>query len=296
MRKTILFNQTWLPRAGVILAAVGGHAIFKHPVALGDAPHWHALASSFPQSLLLGLLLGLIAIAAADLVAQRLGIPKSASYLLAVVLLVGCHVNIPLGQLTVELPQKPVHYDYFTIMQPAREVSTVIALNVSGALIPAAIALALLLKSPKVPTLLTVGGVAIATYATTTVEPGRFILINPLVPVVIAAALSLLLAPRSSLVAAYIGGTIGALLGGDILHLSAALPGEAHGLAIGGRGLLDAVIIVGCAAPLLAWIAVQGVRLLRRSASVVRLLSEPRLSLATRVARVWSVEEREAVR
>ncbi|GEM_PF-6102571 len=278
MREATLTNSLWIVRAGVMVVAVWAHTFIKQQLASGGVPHWHTLASYIPQSLLLGMLLCVIAFAITNLTPPRFGIPKSAAYLVAVVLLIGHQVNMPLFQLTVETPSMLAQYDYFMAMVPGREITTSIALNVSGVLIPVAIALALVFKSPKIPLFLIVGGVTIATYLTTTVDPGSSVLINPLVSAVVAMALSLGFAPQAAPALAFIGGTFGTLLGGDVFHMPAMLYEETHGLAIGGGGCLDAILIVGSTALLLTLVGSKGMGLLRRNIPMAHLPGQPRRS------------------
>jgi uncharacterized membrane protein len=73
-----------------------------------------------------------------------------------------------------------------------------------------------------------------------------------LVPPLAAAAAALFLAPTAPAAAAYVSGTLGALLGADVLNLSKIGALGAPVVSIGGAGTADGVFLTGILAVLLA--------------------------------------------
>jgi uncharacterized membrane protein len=78
------------------------------------------------------------------------------------------------------------------------------------------------------------------------------IAISPLVAPLAAAAVALLISRKEAAPLAYIAGSVGTLLGADILNLSAIRSLGAPIASIGGAGVADGVFLAGIVAVLLA--------------------------------------------
>jgi uncharacterized membrane protein len=72
------------------------------------------------------------------------------------------------------------------------------------------------------------------------------------VPPLLAALLALILAPQHSPPVAYIAGTLGTLIGADVLNLNKVKGLGAPVAAIGGAGTFDGIFLTGIIAALLA--------------------------------------------
>ena len=72
------------------------------------------------------------------------------------------------------------------------------------------------------------------------------------VPAIAAAMLALLLAPGAAPPVAYVAGTLGTLIGADLLHLSELRRVDARLLSIGGAGVHDGIFFAGLVAAFLA--------------------------------------------
>ncbi|MFP3975866.1 MAG: DUF1614 domain-containing protein, partial [Dehalococcoidia bacterium] len=72
------------------------------------------------------------------------------------------------------------------------------------------------------------------------------------IPPLVSVGLALLLAPDSSAPVAYICGTMGTLIGADLLNFRSFQKLGAQVLSIGGAGVFDGIFLVGIAAVLLA--------------------------------------------
>jgi uncharacterized membrane protein len=82
--------------------------------------------------------------------------------------------------------------------------------------------------------------------------PGVGIAVPMWVPPLVAAAAALALAPEAPARAAYVGGTLGALVGGDLLNLGKLRGLGAAVVSIGGAGSFDGIFMTGVLAALLA--------------------------------------------
>mgnify|MGYP001286290069 CR=1 FL=1 len=139
---------------------------------------------------------------------------------------------------------------------------TVIAVNVGGAVIPLFVTAEMVARGrvSRLKTLAAVAAVSLVAYAFATPVPGTGITMPFYVAPLAGAAAGLLLARgcRAAPGLAYAGGTMGTLLGADILNLAnpavlAALAGsKATVLSIGGAGIFDGIFITGVLSVLLA--------------------------------------------
>lgn len=185
---------------------------------------------------------------------QKLGMSHRAVTLLLLLSIFGSYINIPI--LRISPPIMPHHHIYNLSYIPARLASrgdTVIAINVGGAVIPVLLSAYLLTR---------VGGVAPASIATVVVAllvhhfariiPGAGIAVPMFIPGIAAAILAILLTRERRPVVAYVAGTIGCLVGADVLNLAAVARLHAAVASIGGAGTFDGVFVSGVIAVLLA--------------------------------------------
>jgi uncharacterized membrane protein len=189
---------------------------------------------------------------------ERLGIGRRLIYLLLLLSLVGSYVNIPVARLPGErVETERVVSSYFGIRYavPVIEESpgTVLAVNLGGAVIPTILSGYLLIKNRLYLEGL-LGTVVVATVVHMVASPvrGVGIAVPIFIPPVVAVVVSLPMGWRTSAPLAYIAGTLGTLIGGDLLNLH-MLPGlDAPVASIGGAGTFDGVFLTGVLAVLLA--------------------------------------------
>jgi uncharacterized membrane protein len=187
----------------------------------------------------------------------KLGLSSSAALLLLLASLVGSYFNIPI----TELPEREVRSGQMIEFFGTRYVvplvadwpRTVIAVNIGGALIPSLLSLYLVLKnwiwsSAAVATLV----VTVACYLLAQPVPGIGIAIPSLVPPIIAATVALLVARTNVAAVAYVSGSLGTLIGADLLNLGRIQGLGAPVVSIGGAGTFDGVFLTGIIAVLLA--------------------------------------------
>ena len=188
---------------------------------------------------------------------RKIGIASRHVFALLLLTLVGSHVNIPLYSLPVEqfVPAEEVLLfgRVYQVPPTVHEGTTVVAINVGGALIPALVSVYLLHRFRLYrPTVLAVAVVALVVNRLAQVVPGVGIVVPMFLPPLLAAAVSLLLAYRHAPAVAYVSGSMGALLGADVYNLWKVVELGAPVVSIGGAGTFDGVFLTGILAGLLA--------------------------------------------
>jgi uncharacterized membrane protein len=226
--------------------------------------HLHYLPITLPFfAVLVGVLLVLlvlIQLQALGYAYGRLGISSHAALLLLFGSLVGSYFNIPVAR----LPNEPI--------VAAREVGgfgvtyvvpvvvewpgTIIAVNVGGAIIPGLLSLYLLAKNALWGRgLIAIAGVAAVGHLLAQPVPGAGIALPVFVPPLAAAVAALVLSRHFAAPLAFIGGSLGTLIGADLLNLD-RVPGlGAPIVSIGGAGTFDGIFVTGILGVLFASIA-----------------------------------------
>jgi uncharacterized membrane protein len=175
--------------------------------------------------------------------------------------LLGSHVDIPLYAVTVPRVVPPQTIEYFGrtfVVPPTLEQGiSVVAVNVGGALIPLLVSIYLFVRTRRrLRMLLAVAIVAFVMNRLAQIVPGVGIAVPMLVPPLVATGVALLLAYREAPAVAYVAGSLGALIGADLLNLPRLAELEAPVVSIGGAGTFDGVFLTGIVAGVLAaWLA-----------------------------------------
>lgn len=200
----------------------------------------------------------------------RLGFSWWQALLILILTLVGSFINIPVR--TLEGRPGAAAYDRYAVMYgrlyriPQQAPRTVLAVNVGGAVIPVLISLYLLYDSVVLSGgyqlfALALIGVAVVTVVTKLVArpvPGLGIatpfFIPPLAALFAALILSLFAGgvPAAAVIIAYVSGTLGTLIGADLLNLNHIAELGAPMASIGGAGTFDGIFLTGIIAALLA--------------------------------------------
>ena len=187
---------------------------------------------------------------------HKLGISPQYLLLLLFMSLLGSMVNIRLARLKgpVMMEEKPISLWGFRYRIPlSRANETTVAINVGGALIP--IFLSLYLWAGLHFTWKVVAAVVVMSLVVSRLArpiKGVGIAVPFFIPPILAALLAILLAPEVSPRVAYISGTMGVLIGADILNLRKLKELGAPVASIGGAGTFDAIFLTGIIAVLLA--------------------------------------------
>jgi uncharacterized membrane protein len=234
-----------------------GHCV-KEILAMHYFPlEWPFLLALF---IIFVVLVALIELHILKHVYRQIGIPSR--YVMAVLLctLLGSWVNLPVTQLAPEemVTDRVVEAFGVRYIVPVVEEwpATILAVNVGGALIPAIVSLFLIFKHRLYGRgIIAVVIVTAVVYQLAVPVPGIGISVPTLVPPIVAAVTAMVLYWRNSPPLAYIAGSLGTLIGGDLLNL-----GQIQGLgapvaSIGGAGTFDGVFLTGIFAVLLCPIA-----------------------------------------
>ena len=191
---------------------------------------------------------------------MRLGIGPGAALLVLFGSLIGSYFNIPI---TI-LPGHPIRtgeiVDFFGMRYIVPVVTafpgTVLAINVGGAVIPTLMSTYLVLRYQLwLKAAIAVVVIAIVIHAMATPVHGVGIAVPVFVPVVVTAILAFLLSREYAAPLAYIGGSMGTLIGADLLNLDKISGLGAPIASIGGAGTFDGIFLTGILAVLLAGIA-----------------------------------------
>ena len=187
---------------------------------------------------------------------ERLGISAHFIFPLLLLSLLGSSINIPVTQISGGPVVSRQRVDFFgmryVIPFIEQHEQTIIAVNLGGAVVPTLISLYLLFTTGLfVRGLLGVIFVSAIVYRLARPVPGVGIAIPIFVPPLIAALTGLLLAPEHAPALAYVAGTMGCLVGADLLNLHRLAGLGAPVASIGGAGTFDGIFFTGIIAVLL---------------------------------------------
>jgi uncharacterized membrane protein len=188
---------------------------------------------------------------------RKIGVPPRWMFAVMLASLLGSQVNIPVFAMRVQPVTAPAETTLYgrTYLAPpvVQRGATVVAINVGGALVPMLLSLYLFLRlNMRARMLLGTAIVAVIIHALATIVPGVGIAVPMLLPPIAAAVVSLALAPRQAPPLAYVAGSMGALIGADLLNLARIAQIGAPVVSIGGAGTFDGVFLTGIIAGLLA--------------------------------------------
>ena len=207
--------------------------------------------------LLIVLLITLIEINILRYAYEKIGIDQR--YVLALLLLslLGSYVNIPVAELPAERVvsgQQTAWFGVRYVMPLVQEwPRTIIAVNVGGAVIPTLLSLYLLVKNSMYgSSLLAVAIVTLIVYRLARPVQGLGIVVPIFIPPLVAAITALLLAPQAAPSLAYMSGSLGTLIGADLLNIRRVRGLGAPLASIGGSGTFDGIFLTGILAVLLA--------------------------------------------
>jgi uncharacterized membrane protein len=187
----------------------------------------------------------------------RLGVSSGMALLLLFASLIGSYINIPVWEFPEREVQSGQEVTFFGIQYVVPVVvewpGTVIALNVGGAVIPTLLSLYLLAKNDLwVRGIITTAIVTVIIHALAYPVQGVGIAVPIFVPPVATAIAAVLIAREHAAVLAYAGGSLGTLIGADLLNLGVVQGLGAPVASIGGAGTFDGIFLTGIVAVLLA--------------------------------------------
>lgn len=208
--------------------------------------------------LMFGVLIILIQLRILRYAYMKLGLGPGMALFLLFGSLIGSYFNIPL---TI-LPGHPVRtgeivdfYGMRYVVPLVTAPGTVLAVNVGGAVIPTVMSAYLVLRYELwLKAGIAVAVIALVIHAMATPVQGVGIAVPVFAPVVVTAILAFVLSREYAAPLAYIGGSMGTLIGADLTNLDKITGLGAPIASIGGAGTFDGIFLTGILAVLLAGI------------------------------------------
>lgn len=207
---------------------------------------------------LVSLLIAVVQVGAVTIAFDKLGLSATSAFMLLFASLFGSAVNLPLFSMEAQRPPETGEVALLRglLRMPLREFTgrTLVAVNVGGCLIPLFFSFYLLSHSP-LPLWDAVVGTAVVSAISRFVSrplPGLGIAMPPFVAPITAALVALLVNGEHSAPLAYVAGTLGVLIGADLLRLEDIRRLGTPFASIGGAGTFDGIFITGIIAVLLA--------------------------------------------
>ena len=187
----------------------------------------------------------------------RLGISPGMALLLLAASLIGSYFNVPVAHIPGHRVVTPEVIEFFGMQYRVPVMSeqpgTMIAVNIGGAAIPIAMSLYLLIRYELwAKGLVAVAIVAAIMHWLATPVPGLGIAVPVFWPVIVTTVVALVLARDRAAPLAYVAGSLGVLIGADLLNLNSIGGLGAPVASIGGAGTFDGIFLTGIAAVLLA--------------------------------------------
>ena len=221
------------------------------PVAL---PFLLALAGAFAITVVV------VAVTILRFASTLMGIGPRAVVAVLLVSLLGSYVNIPVALLPERQVSSAAEVDFFGIPYVVPGVhewpATLLAVNVGGAVIPILLSIYLIFKNRLYGlSLAGIAVVAVVCHLLAYPVPGLGIAEPVFVPPLVTALTALLLSRRSAAPLAYISGSLGTLIGADLLNLDKLQGLGAPIASIGGAGTFDGIFVTGLLAVLYASVA-----------------------------------------
>jgi uncharacterized membrane protein len=192
---------------------------------------------------------------------MRLGVGPGAALLLLFGSLIGSYFNIPITILPGgQQVQSGQIVDFFGMQYVVPVVrswpGTVLAVNIGGAVIPTIMSTYLVLRYQLwLKAAIATAVIAAIIHSMATPVAGIGIAVPVFAPVVTTAILAFILSREYAAPLAYIGGSMGTLIGADLLNLDKINGLGAPVASIGGAGTFDGIFLTGILAVLLAGIA-----------------------------------------
>jgi uncharacterized membrane protein len=187
----------------------------------------------------------------------RLGVSSGTALLLLLASLIGSYINIPVWEFAEREVQSGEEVVFFGVHYVVPVVvewpGTVIAINIGGAVIPTLLSLYLLSKNNLwIRGIITTAIVTVIIHMLAYPVQGVGIAVPVFVPPVATAIVAVLVAREHAAMLAYAGGSLGTLIGADLLNLGVVRGLGAPVASIGGAGTFDGIFLTGIVAVLLA--------------------------------------------
>jgi uncharacterized membrane protein len=214
--------------------------------------------------LILAFLFVLIEIHVINYAFVMVGLPPPLAFLALLAALIGSYINIPITRIASgEHHPAPVVRRFgvtYRIPRPVETGSTVVAINVGGAIVPILISLYVLYHFAEIIPAAIIGTVIVAlvVHRFARPVPGLGVATPMFVPPIVAALVAYLLDATLGVSAhhrdaiAFVSGVLGTLIGADLMNLDSIAGLGAPVASIGGAGTFDGIFLTGIVAVLLS--------------------------------------------
>jgi uncharacterized membrane protein len=188
---------------------------------------------------------------------QRVGLDRNWLFAALAGSIIGSRVDLPVARFPDRSEPRDVEVTVFGIRYRApdqvRTGTTVLAVNVGGALIPAALSGYLVVHDGIwLHSLIAVAVVSGVVWAVARPVPGVGIVTPTLVPPLAAALVAICLGGPAVAALAYVSGVSGTLIGADLINIPRIRDLGAGVASIGGAGTFDGIFLTGILAVVLA--------------------------------------------
>ena len=205
----------------------------------------------------LSFLLAFVQLGLLTIAFDKLGLSPSTAFALLFASLFGSGINLPLFTIKAEAPMQPLPQQMWQLLRQQHLLfkgKTIIAVNVGGCLIPIVFSMYLFSNTDIniLSALLGISFVTIISYFTSRPIQGLGIGMPILIAPLSAALVAILIDPVHSAPLAYISGTLGVIIGADLMRMKDIHRLGAPLASIGGAGTFDGIFITGIVAVLLA--------------------------------------------
>ena len=224
-----------------------------------SSPHFFPATLPFLLGflVLVALVFALLQIGMITYAYEKMGIGRQHVFSLLIFSLLGSYVNIPVSTLPAERVLSDQVVSFFGMRYVIPLVKewprTIIAVNLGGAVIPTLLSLYLILENGIYLQGL-LGAAIVAAVVLRLARPvaGVGIAVPMFIPPLLAACVGLMLSRTSAPALAYVAGSLGTLIGADVLNLGKLRGLGAPVASIGGAGTFDGIFLTGILAVLLA--------------------------------------------
>ena len=203
------------------------------------------------------LVLVLVQIGALHRAYVNLGIGSKTALVLLLGSMIGSYFNLPLAEFPDQQVVQVQNLGMFGLGYAMPTLvdwpGTIVAINIGGALIPIAMSVYLMIRNRLwgLGLIATACVAAVCRYLAEPV-PGFGIAVPVFMPVVVTAIVAMMLSRRYAAPLAYVGGSLGMLIGADLLNLPSVQELGAPVVSIGGAGTFDGIFVTGIIAVLIA--------------------------------------------
>lgn len=188
---------------------------------------------------------------------SRIGLSSKSATLVLLASLLGSYINIPVAHFANErvVPQEMIDFfgRRYVVPMVVDWPGMILAVNVGGAIIPILLSIYLLARNRIwiVATLATTI-VAVVVHLFSRIVPGVGISVPILAPPILSAVLAILLSRDFAAPVAYVSGSLGTLIGADLLNLGRIQEIGTPVASFGGAGTFDGIFVTGILAVLIA--------------------------------------------